>query len=439
MIDAGKLRDRLREIVSPNRGAQPRAAASVEAAPPSSLEAALGGAWRGSTFIIERESSADVRYGEQTVGDIAEGLRCAVQEAVLLTGRADAAPQFLFFDLETTGLNGGAGTYAFLVGSAWFDNQGAFRTRQYLLCRGGDEVALLAAVESGLAESGTLVTFNGKSFDAPLLETRCLFHRRDWFGSRLPHLDVLHPARQLWGDPSTGCSLTQLERQLLGVRRAGDLPGFEAPARYFQFIRSGDASLLAAVVEHNRADMLALAAVTARLFALVRRGPCAALTPREALGLGRLYARTGRHDEALAAFERAVALMDGGAPAFLAAEALRALALAYRRLRRYDAAAACWQRLLNRGCDGAARREACEALAIHHEHRVRDLAAARTFALRSLESAPRERWEDAVRHRLARIERKQGAVSAPPLFPSSPSWPSPPSSGLQRSGRRISS
>ena len=185
------------------------------------------------------------------------------------------------------------------------------------------------------------------------------------------------------------------------------MPGFEIPARYFQFVRSGDARPLAAVLEHNRLDLLSLAGLTARLFHLIAAGHGEARDAREALALGRVYARAGLDGRARAALAAAADAARGP----LRIDALRALALAWRRARRFDAAADCWRQLLDeRGCPPQVAREATEALAIHHEHRVRDLAAARAFALRTLEADGRPRWARAAEHRLARIERKMGGV-----------------------------
>ena len=187
------------------------------------------------------------------------------------------------------------------------------------------------------------------------------------------------------------------------------MPGFEIPARYFQFVRTGDARPLAAVLEHNRLDLLSLAALTARLLHLARAGPDAARDAREALALGRVYARAGLDERARDALRHAIDRCRSPRGAFdpIRIDALRALALACRRARRYDEAAACWRQLLEiRGCPPPIAREATEALAIHHEHRVRDLAAAKAFALRSAGSGPRPGLDAAAQHRLARIERK---------------------------------
>ena len=427
-MDPSTLRDRLREIVSPpGSGRMPSArdlaagAASGSSRTEPDLERALGGEWRDACFVVERRVGASARYGRALVGDFAARVNAAADGAPLIAFGAPARLPLLFFDLETTGLSGGAGTYAFLVGCGWFDVAGGFVTRQYLLTRFSDERPLLAAVTAELGPAGALVTFNGKSFDAPLIETRYLFHRLEWTGARLPHVDVLHPARRFWGSGSSprraalspgesSCSLVSLERQILGAGRTGDVPGFEIPARYFQFVRSGDARPLEAVLEHNRLDLLSLAGLTARLLDVVHTGPDAAHDAREALALGGIYARAGHEARALGALQRAVEMSARGddmVDRVDRVESLRTLAVALRRARKFEDAAGCWRRLLDEpSCPSPCAREANEALAIHHEHRLRDLATAKTFALRSLEHEPHPAWHQAVRHRVARIERR---------------------------------
>lgn len=471
------LSDRLRGIVSAGRSAAASGVPQGPTAAPVGLRADLlaiddvpGGEWRrrdgARCFVVEQRVGGDVAYGDVRVGEIAERIERASAQAPLLTPGAPACPPFIFFDLETTGLSGGAGTYAFLVGCGWFDGAGAFVTRQYLLATHSGERPMLEMVGVELARAGTLVSFNGKSFDAPVLETRHLFHRLEWTGGRLPHLDVLYPARRFWGEHtgrqaepsgppgvSTGganvptCSLGSLEQQVLGARRSGDVSGFEIPGRYFQFVRSGDARPLMTVLEHNRRDLLSLAGLTARLLRLIGGGPDEARDAREALALGGVYWRAGLEARAGEAFARAVAMADGplagGAMPLIKIEGLRALARADRRARRYTEAAARWGQVLEvPGCPPQVAREAAAALAIHHEHRLRDLAAAKAFALRSLEREAPLAWSDAVRHRLARLERKltpgpQTAASAWALpFPSSSLRPS---CGSRTSERRTSS
>ena len=376
----------------------------------------LAGAWIDRCFVIERRADPSEPHGCETIGTIAD---CVTQSAgaVSLFASAAQAP-FLFVDLETTGLNGGAGTHVFLIGCGWFTADGGFATRQFLLTRFEDERRLLQAVATELERAGALVSFNGKSFDAPLLETRFLFHRLEWVGGRLPHVDVLHPARRFWRydagrvicvPQNAACSLTALEHRLLGTMRKHDVAGIEIPARYFRFVRSGDAQPLVSVLEHNRLDLLTLAALTSRLLHLSQSGAMAARSAGEALALGHLYLRSGHEARARDAFMQCIQMSHAPAGAFepITIEAICALAQALRRARRFDEAAACWQRLADtRGCPAPVLREAIEALAIHHEHRVRDLVTAKTFALRNLEADQHPRRTRAVQHRVARLDRK---------------------------------
>ena len=423
------LSDRIRVIVGAQSPEVPRGS-RIPNSEPRGLSV-LGGGWRHedgrACFVVERRWEPSAWHGREQVGGLAERLERASAEAPLLAGGVPARPPFVFFDLETTGLNGGAGTHAFLVGCARFEPGGAFVTRQFVLTRYADERPLLETVTGELGSAGALVSFNGKSFDAPVLETRYLFQRLEWIGGRLPHVDILHPARQFWkrkpdvargsqtreriaeraAQPGESCSLIALEQHIIGAGRVGDVPGVEIPGRYFQFVRSGDAGPLADVLEHNRLDLLSLAALTARLLHLVQVGPGDARDAQETLALGRVYEHAGLDVRAREAYERAIEM---GGRADTTVDAHRALALALRRARRHAEAAACWRRLLDLpGCPRHIACEASDALAIHHEHRVRDLASARTFALRSLETVERglqPRRTEAVERRLTRIARK---------------------------------
>ena len=464
-MDVSTLKDRLRGIVKP--AATPDTAVRLKPHPTSvddTLDVAsgfsrtlesLGGAWRkteaGRSFVVRQRFAPDHRHGRHLVVEFAQTLDSA-SPAAALVGRSSAATPFVFFDLETTGLNGGAGTLAFLVGSGWFDDEGGFITEQHLLTDFAGERSMLGLVAEDFRRAGTLMSFNGKSFDAPMLETRYLFHRLESPCANRPHVDLVHPARRFWGQASeAGCSLGALEDQLLAVQRQGDVAGFDIPARYFRFVRTGDAKPLIDVLQHNRLDLLSLAGLTARIFSLVQEGPEAATRAREALALGRVYRDAGLDERAEQAFERTLTFVESEPPTTandvwfatrrrerlaVAVEALRALALLARRQRRYEAAAARWCQLVELdNCPPHISREAIEALAIYHEHRVRDLAAAKLFALRGVELEAAPARGDAARHRLARIERKLVSDRLT-LFPSSTL---PLSSGSPTSEPRTSS
>lgn len=437
------LAERLRGVLGSGGGARPPERAANETARCSLSDAAadvLGGDWReaaGQRFlVIDRRYAPGYRHGGIAVADTLPP-ETGVWPRLSLLADAPCSGRMLFIDLETTGLAGGAGTYAFLVGCAWFEPPSpsappghvGFRTRQFFLANFSAERVLLEAVAAAAADSRTIVTYNGKSFDLPVMETRFVMHRMATPFADMPHVDMLHPARRLWreaeglegdvagGGSGGGCRLTRLEEMLCGLRREGDVPGFEIPSRYFHFVRTGDARRLAAVMEHNRLDLLSLALLTARASQLLEEGPVAARTPREALGIARLYERARLYADALAAYERAAGMAE--ADAGTQAEALRASAALHRRQRRHGAAAAAWHRLAELPrCPAHIRREAVEALAVHHEHRLRDLRGARTLALESMRLPQSESRRDALRHRLARLDRKLGHTerASAPLF-----------------------
>ena len=367
----------------------------------------LGGEWRESRgrkfLVVDRKYSPGYRHGRVSVAD------CLPPWARFeLLGGTNG--NMLFLDLETTGIAGGAGTYAFLVGCGWFDG-GTFRLRPFFLSDFAAERALLEAVGELAGNLACIVTYNGKTFDLPLLETRFSLQRMPTPFAEIAHVDMLHPARRMWRQEEVECRLTYLEQALCGHERESDVPGFEIPSRYFQYVRSGDARPLQAVFEHNRLDIVSLAMLTARATQLLEEGPSAAITGREAFGLGRLYERAGLIDDALASYRRA---SDGGVGT-LRVEALRATAIMLRRLRRYEDAAATWRDLLAAadGSSPAYAREASEALAVHHEHRVRDLEKARDFAVQSLSLHGTPARKQATRHRLARLDRKLGYTPSP--------------------------
>jgi uncharacterized protein YprB with RNaseH-like and TPR domain len=387
----------------------------------------------GRALVIDRRYESDRFHGHLRIGD------CEVQDGDALRLLDPALPspdgggdRTLFIDLETTGLSGGAGTVAFLVGCGWFD-MGAFQVRQFLLTSYSAERALLSAVADCLDATSLLVSYNGKTFDVPVMETRWMFHRLPMPLESVRHFDMLHPARRLWRTRTDefdagegGCRLSTLERVLCDVNRVGDVPGMEIPARYFRFLRSGDARPLEPVLEHNRIDLVSLAAVTAHALRLVEHGIDRCRDAAEALALGKVFERAGSVGRALTCFERAAD--DEGSQIDVRAEAIYRLGLRLRRDRQFEKAADAWRRLLELKQGRFGRRSrllaplrqfAVEALAIHHEHRERDYEGAKELALRLLDendgsdfylraepSRADARRTEAARHRLARLEKK---------------------------------
>jgi len=434
------LADRLRGMLAPQggpkgpplrQGEDPQYEIERSGGPSGPPDAAdiLGGEWRESRgrrfLVVDRKFAPGYRHGRMCVADClppwprfellgsagSDRLRASrFGESAVASAKAERSrppltiDRILFLDLETTGLAGGAGTYAFLVGCGWFDG-GTFRLRQFFLADFAAERALLESVTQLADDVSCIVTYNGKTFDLPLMETRFALQRMETPFAEVAHVDLLHPARRMWREDDVECRLTYLEQALCGHEREGDVPGFEIPSRYFHYVRSGDARPLQAVLEHNRLDIVSLAMLTARASQLLDEGPSAATTPREAFGMGCLYERAGLLEEALASFRRARTV-----------EGVRASAVLLRRLRRYEEAAAAWRELLaTRNCPPGCVREATEALAVHHEHRVRDLDAARTFALEALRMQATPARQQAVQYRLARLDRKLASHALPCL------------------------
>jgi len=391
----------------------------------------------GAAIRVTRHYSADARYGRVCLGDEVTRVLEATAAFDVLTrawpsasgvpdGRRPALDDLWLLDLETTGLAGGAGTQAFLIGCAHL-SQGGVTVEQWLLPGFEHERALLALFAEWSQDRGTLVTFNGKSFDVPLIDTRYRFHRTASPLAGVWHTDMLHPARRLWrlqgsayGPIEGSCSLGTLEQRLAGVARVGDVPGAEIPGRFFQFVRDGHAAPLEPVLEHNRLDLVSLVLVLSATLKRISQGPASVRDAYEALGLARVYERAGQWNEADAAYDAAAQQLQrvGRDPSTLA-DVLRRQALLRRRQGRGSEAAAVWSVLATlRGAPAALRREAREALAIFHEHREGDLWAARQH-VHALLSEARDDGREAAQHRLHRIERKLQARSGTDLLGSS--------------------
>lgn len=322
-------------------------------------------------------------------------------------------PRWLFLDTETTGLAGGTGTYAFLVGVAQWAN-GSFRIDQYFMRGYSEERSLLEAVGARLAAAELLITFNGKIFDVPLLETRFRLARMRPPLEHLAHLDLLYPARQLWRTRLGSVRLLELERHVLRQERDGDIPGEMIPQIYFDYLRRRDPLLLVDIFRHNSYDLRALAALLERLVdAVASPEEFSPAEPLDLFGLSRLLESRRVHERSRQLYERCLRL---GLPSALEPAALRRLAALSKRAHDHRRAAALFERWRER--DAAAVQPEIE-LAIFHEHRTQDYAAALAAAHRALEKLNRaaalaaidrnslRRHRQRLVHRMARLERKQ--------------------------------
>lgn len=354
---------------------------------------------------------------------------CAHAEALGLVLRPEPEARdlkeprrWLFLDTETTGLAGGTGTCAFLVGLAWWEGE-QLQIEQLFLRDYDEEHAVLLALAERLEERPVLVTYNGKSFDWPLLETRFRLTRQIEPQPPRAHLDLLHPARQLWRLQWGTARLAELERLVLGIERGPDVLSALIPQLYFDYLRGGSGAPLAPVFEHNQKDLAGLAAMTGRVAGLVHRPDDA--EPLELYGLSRLLERRGETERARRVYEMAV---QAGLPASLNLAARRRMARLARRGGERDVAHDLWRELANEESEESAegnaaeRREAleaileaCEQLAIHYEHQVRNGKEAAAWTRRGLallrqsmgtERKLRQRWNDRLQHRLDRLSAR---------------------------------
>src|SRR5467141_346176 len=328
--------------------------------------------------------------------------------------------KWLFLDTETTGLAGGTGTYAFLIGLAWWD-AGGLQVEQFFMRDFAEEHSLLQELSQRVAERPVLVTFNGKSFDWPLLENRFAMTRCIAAPKLAAHLDLLHPARALWKLRLGSVRLAELERHVLDAPRLGwhrenDVSSALIPQFYFDYLRGGSAEPLAGVVRHNQMDLRGLAALFGKINALLSE-PAGAATEIESLdlfGLSRFLQRRGESDRAQSACAQA---LEAGLPAEFQPKAQRELALMARQHGEHARAAEIWLEIVADPHDGI---HACEQLAIYYERHVKDLSRAAEFAqlaLRKLRpqrsvshdpylAARSARLEQKFLHRLARLQHQ---------------------------------
>src|SRR5437899_3773016 len=344
--------------------------------------------------------------------------------------------RWLFLDTETTGLAGGTGTYAFLIGLAWWD-AGGLQVVQFFMRDFAEEHSLLEELSQRVAERPVLITFNGKSFDWPLLENRFTMTRSIAVPKLAAHLDLLHPARALWKLRLGSVRLVELERLVLDAPRLGwhrddDVASALIPQFYFDYLRGGPVEPLAGVVRHNQMDLRGLAALFGKVNALLSE-PSSAATGFESLdlfGLSRFLQRRGDSNRAHSACTQALEM---GLPAEFLPRARRDLALMAKRRGEHARAAELWQEIVADSNDGI---HACEQLAIYFERHVKDLVKATEFAELALSKLRRWRarsrdpflaarfahLEQKTLHRLARLQHriKIGGDLAKSLLPSPP-------------------
>jgi uncharacterized protein YprB with RNaseH-like and TPR domain len=304
----------------------------------------------------------------------------------------------LFIDTETTGLSGGTGMMAFLVGAGRFD-EGRFVVEQWFLREPSEEPALLCALRERIEQSTALVSFNGKAFDLPLLRARFIMNRLG-VPETPPHFDLVHVARRIYGERMDQCRLVHLERDVLGFVREGDVHGSEIPSRYSAFLRHGDAEGLIPVVEHNLWDVIAMAALVGELAARVTGDDAVGrFEPSDMAGLAKTALRAGAHELAVSMASEALDRASMGRDRTVAARAGAIAAKAHRKRGEHGRSKEALQLVLEHAPDEAWAHLELSKL---YEHKYRDPWRALEHARRAIGAEK----DDAMLKRLARLEER---------------------------------
>jgi uncharacterized protein len=388
-----ELRRKIARMEGRTAAAVPAPAGATRAAAPldGGAECANGA---GVHWRMCRDWPAHFRHGNADVGALSELPASLLEVLSEESGWAVPPERWAFVDTETSGLAGGSGTFAFLVGGGAITASG-FEVHQFFMREPGEEASLLDGFTEWLSAFDVLVTYNGRAFDIPLLETRYRLARRKPPFARLRHIDLLYSARRLWRLALERCRLQDLEVRILGFERVGDTPGSLIPQLYFDFLRTGNAGPLNGVFEHNALDILSLACLAAIVPAAFRE-PARLRSAAEMLGIARWLRNEQRFEEALALMREAVK-RPLAEP--LLYDTLWHTADIERRLGHAAAAVALWSELST--VANPWRAQALERLAIHYEHRERNPA----MALELTRAAMALGVTEALEKRLHRLER----------------------------------
>ncbi len=360
----------------------------------------------GETFVYEEHYAADYRHG---LAPIQLGAPLTVVSAWAADPRLSSLDlsSFIFLDTETSGLAGGTGTYAFLVGAARFI-EGEFVLKQFFMRDPAEEPALLEALAEFLAPGQALVTFNGKAFDAPLLTTRYTLHSLPIPFKDFAHLDLLPLSRRLWRARLESRALKYLEENILQAPRTSEeVPGYEIPWLYFDYLRTGDARPLKGVFYHNAMDVVAMAGllnyVATMLADPFHEGIEHAL---DVISIARLFEDLGQWDTAARLFERGLQMTLTESDFW---EAVRRLSVLQKRRGDFDEALRLWEQAATQG-----HIYAHIELAKYYEHRCRDPKSALQWTLSALDDLQRadlplyirRHWAEELQHRRERLEKR---------------------------------
>ena len=394
------LRQRIDRVLEPRKAYPRRDRFPIEALVPGEIVSTPD----GETFQVREYFPSDYRYGEITLGEI---LTIPTYPAHLLA-RDERLKEFdlrktLFLDTETTGLAGGTGTFPFMIGLGFFQGEG-FLTHQLFMRDYSEERASLSILNDLLRSFEFLITFNGRHYDIPLLETRFILSRMVSRIREMPNFDLLFPSRKIWKGAYENCRLVTLESRLIGMERTDDIPSEWIPSLYFEYLRTGDGRRIDRVFYHNRMDILAMVALTGRIHLVYHDHQ--AVRPRKGIehfALGRLYWDHGHFQKSIPCFEIALKRCNEE----LTWEVTRWLTMALKKTGELDRARSLWEEMVT-----WPHREDLfpfVELAKYCEHRLKDLERAMAYVDQALALSPLHpgREIDLLHQRRQRLEQKR--------------------------------
>ncbi len=365
----------------------------------------------GQVFIHEDHMPVDYRHGIVAMDYHPVDVSVIFDWANLQNPPIEDLSQIAFLDTETSGLAGGTGTFPFMIGVGRH-TPGGYEVRQFFMRDPYDETAQLVAFMEWMEQFKLLVTFNGKSFDVPILNTRFVLHRLPSPLINFPHLDMLPLARRLWKNRLPSRALKDLEIDILNLRRSEEeVPGWLVPQLYFEYLQSQDARPLAGVFYHNSLDIISLAAVFHHAAGLLQNPlDCQTIEALDLAAIARLYEDLRQFTDAAKIYEASLAQ---GLPRQFFLQTLEKYALLCRRQENWTAAVELWQKSAEHG-----QISACVALAKFYEHQHRNYEIALRWvntASQLLSTQPGAQteiliWQPDLENRRARLQRKLGST-----------------------------
>lgn len=360
--------------------------------------------------FFENPYPLNSRYGKITLND---GLNISGEILACLSNdqafKALDLSTSLFLDLETTGLSGGTGVVPFLVGLGYYRDD-KFWVSQFFLGDLAEEGKMIEELRQFFNQMNfqSVVTFNGKGFDLPLLETRFILHRQSFQLSLLPHLDFLFSARSLWRYKHESCRLYNLALQVVEADRSEDIPSAEIPWRYFQYLKTGNFSLMEPVLYHNQEDILSLLGVVivgSLIFSTSEGKKEELADAMDLFGAARVMEKVGEMEKSAYFYERC---LSGSLSEEVSIMAKRKLSYYFKKKEAWSKALSFWQDIASSSTKSSAQLYSLRELAMYLEHKQKNYEEARRIAEEGfvLSRGQSSYYERDFSHRLERLKQK---------------------------------